>query len=49
MTIQGQRFSTKFKLEVIALVTEQGYSVRQAGTAMGVVKSTLDKWVRQNR
>lgn len=49
MTKQRNRYSTEFKLEVIALVTEQGYSIRQAAEAMGVGKSTLDKWVRQYR
>lgn len=49
MTRQRNRFSTAFKLEVIALVTEQGYSIRQAAESMGVGKSTLDKWVRQYR
>lgn len=49
MTKQRNRFSTAFKLEVIALVTEQGYSIRQAAESMGVGKSTLDKWVRQYR
>lgn len=49
MTSQRNRYSTEFKLEVIALVTEQSYSIRQAAEAMGVGKSTLDKWVRQYR
>lgn len=49
MTQQRNRFSREFKLDVIALVTEQGYSIRQAAEAMGVGKSTLDKWVRQYR
>jgi transposase len=30
-------------------VLDQGYSVREAAKAMGVGKSTLDKWVRQLR
>lgn len=34
---------------MIALVTEQGYSIRHAADAVGVGKSTLDKWVRQYR
>ncbi len=47
MTTQRRRYKTEFKLEVIVLVTEQGYSVAKAAEAMGVGKSTLDKWVRQ--
>ena len=49
MTQKRKHFSNDFKLEVIDLVTEQGYSVAQASAAMGVGKSTLDKWVRQYR
>jgi len=30
-------------------VTEQDYSIREAAEAMGVGKSTMDKWVRQLR
>lgn len=45
MLQQRQRFSTELKLEVITLVTEQGYSIRQAAESMGVAKSTLDKRV----
>lgn len=42
-------FSADFKLEAAQLVTEQNYSVREAAEAMGVGKSTMDKWVRQLR
>ena len=44
-----QRFSPEFKLEAAQLVTDQGYSVREAAEAMSVGKSTMDKWVRQLR
>lgn len=40
-------FSSEFRLEAAQLVTEKGYSIRQAADAMGVGKSTMDKWVRQ--
>ncbi len=40
-------FSAEFKLEAAQLVTEQNYSIREAAEAMGVGKSTMDKWVRQ--
>lgn len=49
MTKQRQQYSREFKLEVIHLVTEQGYSVKNAAEAMGVGKSTIDRWVRQYR
>ncbi len=40
-------FSPEFRLEAVQLVIQQGYSVREATEAMGVGKSTMDKWVRQ--
>lgn len=43
------RFSADFKLESAQLVVDQNYSVREAAEAMGVGKSTMDKWVRQLR
>lgn len=42
-------FSAEFKLEAASLVTEQGYTVKQASQAMNVGNSTMDKWVRQLR
>ncbi|RCW98278.1 transposase [Marinomonas foliarum] len=36
-------------LEKAQLVIEQNYSVAEAAEAMGVGKSTMDKWVRQLR
>ena len=40
-------FSPEFRLEAAQLVVDQGQSVREAAEAMGVGKSTMDKWVRQ--
>lgn len=40
-------FTAEFRLEAAQLVTEKGYSIREAAEAMGVGKSTMDKWVRQ--
>lgn len=40
-------FSAEFKLEATQLVLDQNYSVVDAANAMGVGKSTMDKWVRQ--
>lgn len=42
-------FSPEFRLEAAQLVVDQGYKVREAAEAMGVGKSTMDKWVRQLR
>lgn len=39
-------FSPEFRLEAAQLVLQQGYSVREAAEAMGVGKSTMDKWAR---
>jgi transposase len=42
-------FSPEFRLEAAQLVVDQGRSIREAAEAMGVGKSTMDKWVRQLR
>jgi len=42
-------FTPEFRLESAQLVVDQGYTIRQAADAMGVGKSTMDKWVRQLR
>ena len=40
-------FTPEFRLESAQLVVDQNYSVREAAEAMGVGKSTMDKWARQ--
>ena len=40
-------FSPEFRLEAAQLVVDRDYSIRDAAEAMGVGKSTMDKWVRQ--
>jgi len=42
-------FSPGFQLEAAQFVADQSYSIRDAAQAMGVSKSTMDKWVRQLR
>lgn len=42
-------FSPEFRLESAQLVVDQNYSIKDAADAMGVGKSTMDKWVRQLR
>jgi len=42
-------FTPEFRLESAQLVVDQNYSVREAAEAMGVGKSTMEKWVRQLR
>lgn len=40
-------FSPGFRVECAQLVLDRHYSIREAADAMGVGKSTMDKWVRQ--
>lgn len=48
MTKRTRRtYTPEFRLEVAQLVVDQGYSIREAATAMNVGKSNVDKWVRQ--
>ena len=42
-------FSAEFKQEAATLVIEQGYSVSDAGKAVGVCDSVLRRWVKQLR
>ena len=42
-------FTPEFRHEAAQLVVDQDYSIREAAEAMGVGKSTMDKWVRQLR
>ena len=40
-------FSPEFKLEAAQLVTDKGYSVKEAALAMGVSDSAMRAWVKQ--
>ena len=42
-------FTPEFRLEAAQLVVDQNYTVKDAADAMGIGKSTMDKWVRQLR
>lgn len=44
-----KHFKPEYRQEVAELVVDKDYSVREASEAMGVGKSTVDKWVRQLR
>jgi transposase len=44
-----QHFKPEFRQEVAGLVVDKGYFIREAAEAMSVVKSTVDKWVRDLR
>lgn len=44
-----KRYSSEFKREAIKLVIEDGLSLAQSASDLGIGKSTLDKWVRESR
>jgi transposase len=46
---QRRTFSPEFRLEAAQLVVDQGYTVREAASAMGVGHSTMDRWIAQLR
>jgi len=44
-----KHFKPAFRQEVAELVLDKDYSIREAAEAMGIGKSTVDKWARQLR
>ena len=44
-----RKFTPEFKLEAANLVVKQQYSVRDAANAVGVGRSTMDRWVKELR
>lgn len=44
----NQRYSEQFKREAVRLVTEEGYSAKKAGDAVGVCHTTVRSWVAQH-
>jgi transposase len=42
-------YSAEFKDEAVLLVEEQGVSVSQTASELGIGLSTLQKWVRKHR
>ena len=47
MVKKRRSFTTEFKLEAAQLVTEQGYSIPQASSSLGVGQSAMRRWVKQ--
>lgn len=39
------RYSEQFKRDAVRLVTEEGYSAKKAGKAVGVCHTTIRTWV----
>ena len=42
----GRRYDKEFRLAAIKLVTEQGYSPKQAAISLGVHANTLQYWMK---
>ena len=42
-------YTPEFRQEVAELVLDKGYTIREAASAMGAGKSTVDTWVRRLR
>ena len=42
----GKRFDKEFKVAAVKLVTEQGYTPKQAAASLGVHTNTLQYWVK---
>lgn len=47
--MSGKRYSDEFKAEAAKQVTEQGRSVREVATRLGVSIDSLYGWVREQR
>lgn len=44
-----RQFSDEYKQEAVRLVLEQGLTVKQAASDLGIGQSTLDKWLSNYR
>ena len=44
-----KRYSKDFKLQAARLVTEQGYSLREAGQRLGISAWSIQNWVKKFR
>jgi len=42
-----RKFSREFKVSAVSLVQQQGYSVAQAATSLGVDPASLRSWVKR--
>lgn len=46
MSEQRKTYTAEFKIAAVKLVTEQGYSLREAARSLGVSEKQLRKWKR---
>ena len=44
-----KRYDKEFKLQAARLVTEQGYSLREAGEMLGISAWSIQNWVKRFR
>lgn len=47
MTRKRRSFTPEFKQKVASLVVDQGYTIAQASTSLGVGESVLWRWVQK--
>ncbi|MFT5652098.1 MAG: transposase [Psychromonas sp.] len=46
-TRQYKTYTSEFKTEALALISEQGYSVQEAASALGITTSLLYSWEKK--
>lgn len=44
-----QKYNEEFKSEAVNLVKEQGLSIQQAASDLGIGQSTLNKWIAASK
>jgi transposase len=44
-----RKFTSEFKSDAVKLVTENGYTCREAARRLGIGVSSLSRWVREHR
>jgi len=49
MSETRRKHTKEFKLDAIALVQEQGYSVVRAAESLGINENMLRRWIKQHR
>ena len=45
----SKKYTPKFKIDAIKLVTEQGYTAAKAALALGINDSTLHNWIKAHK
>jgi len=47
MTNKRKQYSKQFKIDVVKLITEQGYNVSEAARSLGIHQGVLRRWKKQ--